>query len=139
MCQVEGLDGIIECGRAVVGGASGVGQSTWVDSGNWAVLIVDVGGKFGILGMLTMSACLPATMTVVATLSLGRSISAATAIGRTLLLLGEFWVCRLALYSTKLVGLGGLTTTATRGTLLLKQESDHLDNAIGFQSLDLAR
>ena len=69
MCQVEGLDGIIECGRAVVGGASGVGQSTWVDSGNWAVLVVDVGGKFGILGMLTMSACLPATTSVVTALS----------------------------------------------------------------------
>ena len=111
VCQVD-LDGIIECRRAIVGGTSGVGQSVWVDSGNWAILVVDVGGEFSILGTLMMSACLPATTMVVAALSLGRSVCAATTIGRTLLLLlGELWVCLLVLYSTKLVGLGGLTTT----------------------------
>ena len=90
--QVEGLDGIIKGGGTIVGCTGGVGQGMWVNGRDWAILIVDVSGKFGILGMLMVSACLLATTMVVATLSLGRSISAATAIGSTLLLLlGQTW------------------------------------------------
>ena len=76
-----------------------MGQSMWVNSGNWAILVVDIGGEFGVLGMLTASMHLLAAMMVVATLSLGRSVSAATAIGSTLLLLlGKLGICLLALY-----------------------------------------
>ena len=86
---------------------------------------------------------------VAASLSLGRSISAATAVGPALLLLlplgllllllGELWVCLLALHSAKLVGLWGLSTGAVRGALLLKRESCRLDNPIRLESLDFAR
>ena len=136
--QIKGLDGIIESGSAVVGGTGSVGQSMGVNSRDWAILVSDVGCKLGILGALTMSACLPATMTVVAALSLGRSVSATT-IGPALLLLwGKFGVHLLALYSAKLVGLGGLATATTRGTFLLKGESGCLDDSIQFQGLHLA-
>ena len=140
VCQVEGLDGIIKCRGAIIGGTRGMGQGTRVNSGDWAILIMDVGGKFGILGMLVMSTCLLAAMMVAATLSLGRNISTATAIGSTLLLLiGELWVCLLVLHSAKLVGLRGLATSTPRGTLLFKREHCCLHNSIGFQGLDLAR
>ena len=106
-----------------------MGQGVWVNGGYRAILIVDVGGKFSILGTLTMSARLLAAMAVAASLSLGRSISAATAVGPALLLLlplglllllGELWVRLLALHSAKLVGLWGLSAGATGGALLLK-------------------
>ena len=135
--QVKSFDSIIKCGRAIVGRTSGMGQDTQVNSGDWAILIVDIGGKLGILGTLTTSAHLLAAMAVVASLSLGRSISAATAIGPTLLL-GELWVCLLALHSAKLIGLWGLTTGAMRGALLLKGEGSHFDDSIGLQGLDFA-
>ena len=86
-----------------------------------------------------------AAMAVAASLSLGRSVSTATAVGPTLLLLlplglllllGELWVRLLMLYSAKLVGLQGLSAGATRGTLLLKGESCHLDDPIRLESLD---
>ena len=108
---------------------------------------MDIGGKFSILGALTMSARLLATTAVMASLSLGRSVSAATAVGPTLLLLlplglllllGELWVHLLALHSTKLVGLWGLTASATRGALLFKGEGCRLDDPIGLQGLDFA-
>ena len=100
---------------------------------------MDVGGELSVLGMLVMSARLPAAMTVVAALSLGRSISASTAIGPTLLLLlGEPGVCLLVLYSAELVGLRGLATAATRCALLLEREGLHLYDTIRLQSLDLA-
>ena len=77
---------------------------------------------------------------VVTTLSLGRSISAATAVGPALLLLllGELGVCLLALYSARLVGLRGLATATMRGALLLEQEGSHLYDSIRFQGLDFA-
>ena len=54
---------------------------------------MDEGGELSVLGALATSTCLPATTMVVATLSLGRSISAATAVGPALLLLlGELGV-----------------------------------------------
>ena len=57
----------------------------------------------------------------VTTLSVGRSSSAATAIGPALLLLlGELGVRLLVLHSAKLVGLRGLATATTRCALLLK-------------------
>ena len=66
------------------------------------------------MGLLT-------TLVAVTTLSLGRSISAATAIGPTLLLLlGELGVRLLVLHSAKLVGLRGLATATMRCALLLK-------------------
>ena len=140
MHQVEGLDGIIEGGRTIVGHASGVGQSVWVNSRDQAILIMNVGGEFGILGMLTASVHLLATTAVAASLSLGRSISTATAVGSTLLLLlGKLRVCLLVLHSTKLVGLWGLATSATRGTLLLEQEHCHLYDSIGLQVPNLTR
>ena len=127
--QVEGLNSIIECGRAVVGRTRSVGQGTWVDSGYRAILIMNVGGEFGILGALTASTHLLAATAVVASLPLGRSVSAATAVGPALLLLlplglllllGELRVRLFALHSAKFVGLWGLTTGTVRGTLLLK-------------------
>jgi len=45
-----------------------------------------------------------------------RSVSARTAIGPALLLLGEFGVSRLAFHSTKLVGLWALTTAVMSRT-----------------------
>ena len=46
VCQVEGLDGVIEGRGTVIGGASGVGQGMGVNGGNWAILILDIGHKF---------------------------------------------------------------------------------------------
>ena len=120
-------------------------QSARVNSGDRSVLIVDVGGEFSVLSTLTTSAHLLAATAVAASLSLGRSVSAATAVGpalllllplRLLLLLGELWVCLLALHSAKLVGLWGLSAGATRGALLLKREGCRLDDPIGLQGLD---
>ena len=82
---------------------------------------MDVGGELSILGMFAMSAGLLATMLVVMLMSLGRSVSAWTTIGPTLLLLlGKLWVCLLVLYSAKLICLRGLAAAAMRGALLLK-------------------
>ena len=121
MHQVKGLDGIIKSGGAVIGDTGGVGQGTWVDSGNWAILIVDIDGKLSVLGPFTSSMGLLATMPAALTfMTLGRSVSACTAIGPTLLLLGKLQVHLLALHSAKLIGLRGLAATAMRGTLLLK-------------------
>ena len=81
MCQVKGLNSIIESRRAVVGRTRGMGQGTWVDSGYWAILVIDIGGKLSILSMLMASVRLPAATAVAASLSLGRSVSTATAVG----------------------------------------------------------
>ena len=125
-----------------------MGQGAWVNGGYRAILIVDIGGKFSVLGALTTSARLLAAMAVVASLSLGRSVSTATAVGPALLLLlplgwllllGELWVHLLALHSAKLVGLWGPSTGAARGTLLLKRESCCFDDPIWLESLDFAR
>ena len=98
--------------------------------------------------MLMASACLLSTTAVAASLSLGRSVSAATAIGssllllwplRLLLLLGERQVHLLALHSAKLVGLWGLAAAAMRGALLLKGEGCHIYDSIGLERLDLTR
>ena len=137
VCQVKGLDAIIEGGRAIVGGTNGVGQNVWVDGRYWAILVLDIGGEFGILGPFAMSAGPLATMLAVAALSLGRSVSAATAIGPALLLLGELGVCLLALHSAELIGLRGLAAAAMRGALLLEGEGRHLHNSIGLRGLDL--
>ena len=117
--QVEGLDRVVKGGGTIVGRTWSVGQGAGVDSQDWAVLVADVCCEFGILGVLATSACLPATVMVVAALSLGRSVSAATAVGPALLrlgslllLLGELQVCLLVLDSTQFVGLRGLSTTA---------------------------
>ena len=124
-----------------------MGQGARVDSRNWAILILDVGGKFGVPGVLVMSVHLPAAMTVVTALSLGRSVSATTAVGPALLLLwlgslllllGELGIRLLAPYSTKLVGLRGLATAA-RSAFLLERESSCLDDSIWLQGLDFAR
>ena len=99
---------------------------------------MDVSGEGSLLRVFATSASLLAAMASAASLSLGRSVSARTAIGPTLLLLlGELWVSWLALHSTKLVGLGALTTTMGRGTFLLKRERGSLYNPIGLQVLDL--
>ena len=70
VCQVEGLDSIIECRRAIVGGTGGMGQGAWVDGGYWAILIMDIGDELSVLGMLMVSTCLLAAPVVVASLSL---------------------------------------------------------------------
>jgi len=84
--QVEGLNSIIECGRAIVGGTGGVGQGTRVDGGLRSI-IVDVGSEGGLLSIFAASASLLATAACAASLSLGRSVSARTAVGPALLLL----------------------------------------------------
>ena len=81
MCQVEGLDHVVEGGGIVVGCTGGVGQSARVDGGDWAILISDIGCELSVLGVLTTSVCLPAATIVVATLSLSRSVSTTTAVG----------------------------------------------------------
>ena len=57
-----------------------------------------------------------ATVSSVASLSLGRSVSTHTAVGPTLLLLGELGVSWLVLHSAKFVGLGALTTATVSRT-----------------------
>ena len=100
-------------------------------------IIVDVGGKSGLLGSFVTSVSLLAALVSVASLSLGGSISACTTIGPALLLLlGKLMVSRLALYSAKLVGLWALTAAAS-GTFLLKREHGHLDDSLRLQVLDL--
>ena len=54
-----------------------MGQSVRVDGGNQAILVADIGGKLGILGVLATSTCLLATTLVVATLSLGEHLPCA--------------------------------------------------------------
>jgi len=137
VCQIEGLDSIIECRGAEVGSTRGVSQGTRVDCRLWFI-IVDVSGKGGLLGVLVTSTSLLAAMAHAATLSLGRSISACTTVGPALLLLlGKLGVSWLALHSVKLVGLWALTTTVGRGTFLLKREPGGLDDPIRFQGFDL--
>ena len=85
-----------------------------VNNWDWAILILDIGREFGVLGALAMSTCLSAAAMVVVALSLSGSISTATAVGPALLLLlGKLGVCLLVLYSAKLVGLWGLSTAAS--------------------------
>ena len=103
--QVKGLDCIVEGGGTVIGCAGGVGQGAGIDSWDQAVLVADIGHEFGILGALMTSVHLSATTTVVATLSLGGSVSTTTTVGPALLLLGKLGVHLLALYSAELVGL----------------------------------
>ena len=100
VCQIEGLDGIIECRGAAVGSTRSVGQGARVDGGLRSI-VVDISSKGSLLGVFVVSASFLATAACVASLSLGGSISACTAIGPTLLLLGEFVVSWLALHSAK--------------------------------------
>jgi len=137
VCQVEGLNSIIECGGAEVGSTGGVSQGVRVDS-RLRSIIVDVSGKSGLLGSFASSTSFLATSASAASLSLGRSVSARTAVGPALLLLllGKLGVSWLALHSAKLVGLGALTTAAS-GAFLLKRERGSLHNTFRFEILDL--
>ena len=116
VCQIKGLNSIIKCGGGIVGTTGSVGKSAGVDS--WLrSIIVDIGGEGSVVGSLVTSASPFAATMVVVALSMGRSVSARTAVGSTLLLrprslllllllLGELGVCRLALDSAQLVSLG---------------------------------
>ena len=140
VCQIEGLDSIVKCGGAKVGCTGGMGQGVGVDGQLRSILIVDISGEGGLLGIFASSTSLLATMASMASLSLGRSVSAHTAIGcALLLLLGKLGVSWLALHSAKLVGLLAPTTTAMRGTFLLKRERSGLDDPVWFEILDLAQ
>ena len=55
VCQIEGLDGIIECGGAEVGSTGGVCQGARVNGGLRSI-VVDVGGKSSLLGSFATSA-----------------------------------------------------------------------------------
>ena len=116
-----------------------MGQGMRVNS-RFGSIIVDIGGEGSLLHIFAVSASLLATMACVASLSLGRSISAHTAVGPALLLLllllGEFGVSRLVLYSAKLVGLRALTTTVS-STFLLEREHGSLDDTFWLQVLNL--
>ena len=117
-----------------------MGQGAGVDS-QLRSIVVDICSKGGLLSILAASASLLATTTSAASLSLGRSISARTAIGRALLLLlllllGKLWVSQLSLHSAKLVGLWALTT-AMSSTFLLEREHGDLHNSFWFEILDL--
>ena len=123
----------------VVDGTRGVGQGMRVDSRHRSIIVMNISGELSILSMFVMSVGLPATTSVMTTLSLGRSISTHTAVrpallllwlGSLLLLLGELQVDLLALHSTKFVGLRALAATAMRGTLLLEREGCLLDDVI---------
>jgi len=123
---------------AEVGSTRGVGQGVRVDS-RLRSIVVDIGGESSLLSVLTASTSLLATMACAASLSLGRSISARTTVGPTLLLLlllGKLWVSRLALHSTKLIGLRALTT-ATSCPFLLKREHGGLHNTFRLQVFNL--
>ena len=120
-----------------MGSTGSVGQGARVDS--WLrSIVVDVSGEGGLLSIFKASTSLLATTACVASLSLGRSVSARTTIGPTLLLLGELGVSQLALHSTKLVGLWALTA-ATGGAFLLEGEHGCLDDSFQLQILDLVR
>ena len=71
VCQVEGLNGVIESGGAIVGSTRSVGQGARVDSGLRSI-VVDVGSKGSLLGIPAASASLLATAVCVTSLSLGR-------------------------------------------------------------------
>jgi len=138
VCQIEGLDSIIKSGGAIVGSTRGVGQGMRVD-GWLRSIIVDIGSKGGLLGVLVMSVSLLSAMACAASLSLGRSISARTTIGPALLLLlGKLGVSWLVLHSTKLVGLWALTA-AMSGAFLLKGEHGGLHDTFRLEILDLIR
>ena len=138
VCQIEGLDSVIECGGAVVGSTGSVGQGVRVN-GRLRSIIVDISSEGGLLSIFTVSASLLAAMACAASLSLGRSVSARTAVGPTLLLLlGELGVSRLALHSAKLIGLRALTA-ATGGAFLLKGERCGLYDTFRLQVLDFVQ
>jgi len=105
-------------------------------------IVVDISGEGSLLSVLTSSASLLAASASVASLSLGRSISAHTTVGPTflllLLLLGEFGDHQLALHSAKLVGLWALTT-AVSSALLLEREHGGLDDTFWLQILDFVQ
>jgi len=139
VCQIEGLDGIFECGGAIVGSTGGVGQGVRVDGGLRSI-IVDISSKGSLLGIFMASVSLLAATACAASLSLGRSVSTCTTIGPALLLLllGELWVSQLALHSAKLVGLWALTTAAS-SAFLLERERRGFDDTFQLQILDLIR
>jgi len=122
---------------AEVGSTGGVCQGVRVNGGLRSI-VVDVGGESSLLGSFATSASFLSTSACAASLSLGRSVSARTAVGPALLLLllGELGVSQLALHSAKLIGLGGLTTTAS-GTFLLKRERGGLHDTFRLEILDL--
>jgi len=138
VCHIEGLNSIIKSRGAVVGGTRGVGQGVRVNS--WLrSIVVDVSGESGLLGSFASSVSFVATSASAASLSLGRSVSARTAVGPALLLLlGEPWVCWLALHSAKLVGLWALTAAAS-GAFLLERECGGLDDTFWLQIFDFVQ
>jgi len=147
VCQIKGLNSIIKSGGAIVGSTGGVSQGTRVNS-RLRSIIVDLSGKSGLLGSFASSVSFLAASASSASLSLGRSISACTAVRpallllllplRLLLLLGELWVRWLALYSTKLIGLGALTT-AMSSAFLLEREHGGFDDTFWLQVFNLIR
>ena len=103
VCQVEGLNCVIESRGAVVGSTRSVGQGARVDGGLRSI-VVDVGSKGSLLSIFTASTSLLAASASAASLSLGRSVSAHTVVGPTLLLLlGKLGVSQLVLHSAKLM------------------------------------
>ena len=78
VCQIEGLNSIIECGGAIVGTTGGMSEGARVDS-RLRSIVVDIGGEGSIVGGLTMSASPFAATTVAVALSLGGSVAARTA------------------------------------------------------------
>src|SRR5438128_6064851 len=109
---------------------------------------MNVSGEGGVMGCFTTSTSPFATTAATVAMSLGRSVTARTAIGptllllrlRSLLLLGELGVRRLALDSAQLVSLGVTTLVATgrRSSLLIRERSQPSDD-VGLQVLDLIR
>jgi len=121
---------------AEVGSTRGVSQGARVDS-RLRSIVVDIGGKGSLLCIFMTSASFLSATASAASLSLGRSISARTAVGPALLLLlGKFGVSQLALHSAKLIGLWALTT-ATSSAFLLKREHGGFHNTFQLQILDL--
>jgi len=131
VCQIKGLNSIFKCRGAKVGSTGGVSQGVRIDSRLRSIIVV-VSGKSSLLGSFMSSASFLAALVSVASLSLGGSVSACTAVRPTLLLLGKFGVCRLVLHSTKLVGLWALTTTMS-SAFLLEREHGSLDDTFRLQ------
>ena len=96
-----------------MGTTGGMSEGVRID-GRLRSIVVDIGGEGSVVGGLATSASPFAATTVAVALSLGGSVAARTAMRstllllrlRSLLLLSELGVCRLALDSAQLVSLG---------------------------------
>ena len=130
-----------------MGTTGSVGESVGVNS-RLRSIVVDIGGEGCVVGGLATSVSPFATTMVAVTLSMSGSVTAHTAMRstllllrlRSLLLLSELGVCRLALDSAQFVSLGVVAPCSARGcTFLLIGERGGLGDAIQLKVLDFVQ